>query len=464
MAGSQPRTPIAVPCRLLAGMALDRQIVRLAKILVDNEGVSFDEAQRRLRALTLEIVIAPDAASPAAHAAVLTAVSVGRRTFLGGIRVVGTLDQPLYSALPISAGSLGEAAVQIGASTFEGKPSRRIVVGKTNPRDDTWSIAALGDGWRAGTAEIGATGWDEGDNPLSGIAAGALAVGKAFEAERGCHPELRTEIDLWPVARPDQKLPRFTDVFLPGALWLIGLGNLGQAFLWALAALPYADPSAVSLVLQDRDKVTEENWATSVLVHDQTYGSLKTRVCEGWAAAKGFDVRRLDRCLLAGDRLEDDDPRVALSGVDKIESRKLMEAVGFHCIVDAGLGRTPADFDRYRVTVFDHTRPIHKHFAGQTDKPMNDAILDDAAYQRLEAELGRRGAAEVAGASVAVPYVSAIASVVAVSRLIAVSSGCECPPNEVGRISNLNARRLAPAAKIKARGVRHAGRPKLESC
>jgi hypothetical protein len=155
-------------------------------------------------------------------------------------------------------------------------------------------------------------------------------------------------------------------------------------------------------------------------------------------------------------------PRVAVSGVDKIESRKLMAAVGFNCIVDMGLGRTTSDFDRYRVTVFDHTRPIHKHFAGQTDQPVDESILDDAAYQRLEAELGRCGAAEVAGASIAVPYVSAIASVIAVSRLIAVSSGWECPSNEVGRISILNACKLAPPAKIKARGVCHAGNPQIE--
>ena len=35
-------------------MALDWQIARLSKILVDSEGITFDEAQARLRALTLE--------------------------------------------------------------------------------------------------------------------------------------------------------------------------------------------------------------------------------------------------------------------------------------------------------------------------------------------------------------------------------------------------------------------------
>ncbi len=108
-------------------MALDRQIARLAKILVDSEGVSFDEAQSRLRALTLEIVVGPDALSPAAHAAVLTAVSVGRRTFVGGVQVTGTLDQPLNSALIIR---------QLGRGCGRG---RRVILRRsTIAQDNRW--------------------------------------------------------------------------------------------------------------------------------------------------------------------------------------------------------------------------------------------------------------------------------------------------------------------------------------
>ena len=205
--------------------------------------------------------------------------------------------------------------------------------------------------------------------------------------------------------------------------------------------------------------VTEENWATSVLVAEETFGMLKTKVGERWAEAKGFEVRRIDRRLVDADRLADDDPRIALSGVDKIEARKLMANVGFDCIVDAGLGRTAADFDRFRVSVFDQTRPIDQHFAGQADNSAEPPIPNCGAYQALEAEIGRCGTAEIAGASVAVPYVSALAAAVAVSRLIAVTSGSECPSNEVRRVSALDAGRVAPAARIDARGARHAGRP-----
>ena len=441
-------------------MALDRQIARLSKILVDSEKIPFDEAQARLRALTLEIVVGPEVASAAAHAAILTAVSVGRRTFVGGVRVTGAVDGPLNSALPLRAASLAEAAALVGASNFDCAASRTVFVGMCGAPRVAWCVSPWWNGWRAGTAKPGEARWDEGHNPLSGIAAGALAVGAAFEAERKEFVEFDGEVDLWPVGA-GRKAPRFEEVFLPRALWLVGLGNLGQAFLWALAALPFEDPGKVSLVLQDRDTVTEENWATSVLVKDESYGSLKTKIAERWAAAKGFDVRRIDRRLCAHDRIEGDDPRLAFSGVDKFEPRRHMAGVGFDCIVDAGLGRTASDFDRYRVTVFDRTRPIDQHFAGQEDAPVAQDVPASDAYRRLEEQIGQCGTAEVGGASVAAPYVSALAAAIAVSRGIAVTSGCECPINEVGKLSLIAERKLAELTAVTGRGLGHAGKPLL---
>ena len=439
-------------------MALERQIARLSKILVDNENISFDEAQARLRALTLEIAVGPEATSPAAHAAILTAVSVASRTFVGGVRVTGAVDGCLNSALPLRAESLAEAAGLVGASDFDSAASRKILVGMNGISKAAWSVSPWWNGWRAGTTKSGDARWDAGDNPLPGIAAGALAVGVAFEAERKRSVEFQGEVDLWPIGA-GQNAPRFEDVFLPGALWLVGLGNLGQAFLWTLSALPFGDPGDVSLVLQDRDMVIDENWATSVLVKDETYGSLKTKVAEDWASAKCFDTRRIDRRLSPRDRLEDDDPRLALSGVDKVEARRHMAEVGFDCIVDAGLGRSPSDFDRYRVTVFDPARPIDKHFAGQEDVPVGQDPPKGDAYRRLEAEIGPCGAAEIGGASVAAPYVSALAAAIAICRVIAVTSGCECPTNEVGRLSLIADRKVAQLAAVEGRGIGHAGKP-----
>ena len=295
-------------------MALDRQITRIAKILGEGENISFDEAQAKLRSLTLEIVVGPDATSPAAHAAILTAVSVASRTFVGGVQVTGAVDQRLNSVLPLSATSLAEAVILTGASEFDSCPSRTICVGTNKVPTEVWSVSPWWKGWRAGTTKPGKAHWDAGDNPLPGIAAGALAVGAAFKAERGYRGEFLSEVDLWPVGA-GEVAPRFVEVFLPGALWLVGLGNLGQAFLWALATLPYANPGDVSLVVQDRDKVTEEN-------------------CGYFGAGQGrglWDTKDNSRRVLGGQKrastsgesivvfsratgIDNDDPRLALSG------------------------------------------------------------------------------------------------------------------------------------------------------
>lgn len=438
-------------------MALELQISRLTKLLVDSESITFDEAQARLRGLTLEVHVGNGAASRAAHAAILTAVLVGSRAFIGGVRITGQIDQPLISAQPIDEKSLGAAAVEVGATGFEGKPVCRLIVGQSNLPANSIDIHTWWDGWQAGAA-LKAVTCGPSENPLAGNAAGALGVCAAFEIARGLPPKDKT-IDLWPTYS-DAPVPKFEEVSLPGALWLVGLGNLGQAFLWSLASLPFADPKQVSIVLQDRDHISEENWATSILVRQEVYGALKTKVAEAWAEACGFMVRRVDRRLQASDRLENDDPKLALCGVDKVKARAAMGSVGFECIVDAGLGRSAAEFDRYRVTVFDADRPVEKHFQDQNDAIPIVQVPDSDSYRKLECEVGNCGAIEIAGASVAAAFVSAVAAAIAVARTIAIVSGCAHPANEVDQLTSNRVRR-GPINDSLYRATQHAGRPKL---
>lgn len=438
-------------------MAVTPELARLAKILVDREGIPYPEAEARLQALTLEIIVGPETRSATAQTAILTAVNLARRSFVGGVRLVGSVNGPLNTPLPLPGVTLAAAAAGLGAREFAGPALQRLSIGAAKT-DDPETIGLWWNGWRAG-AGVGAQGPWLGDNPLAGIAAAALGVGQAFLKASGRACVAPLEIELW----GEGSAPPFETAFLPGALWLVGLGNLGQAYLWTLAALPYADPSQVALVLQDQDRVSPENWATSVLVSgDAVYGVLKTKVAEAWAEARGFEVRRVDRRLTATDRLDDQDPRLALSGLDRFEARKAMGQVGFEVIVDAGLGRTAEDFDGFRVSVFDSPRPIDRHFADMADAvagaPADAALQKTAAYQALADEIGACGMAQMAGASAAAPFVSALASALVVSRLIALASNQPMSPSEVGRLSRLASRRRAPAVAMTARGVRHAGR------
>lgn len=437
-------------------MAIEREVARLSRILVDAEGITFEEAERRLRSLRIEIVVGKGTGSAAAHAAVLTAVSVGRRTFLGGVRVSGEVAQPLVSALPIEGATLAEAVAGLGARDFEGSPSFRALIGDATVSRP--AVTAHWDEWIGGVRELDQGGGvGSGQNPLSGIVAGAMLIGTAFDRVRTPTADLPADVAIW----GSPEAPPFADVFLPGAAWIVGLGNLGQAFLWALAALPYASPEQVDLVLQDDDLVDPENWGTSVLVKDGNYGMRKTALAERWLEHAGFRVRRVDRRLLSDDRAREGEPRLALAGLDGNAVRRGLDHVGFEAIVDAGLGRTAGDFDLFRVTVFHESRSIAEYFAGMPD-PAPAAIPDTPAYDALKAA-DPCGAAKIAGASVAVPHVSAIAACVAVARAIALVSGVAHVPSTSRRTSGSAPRRIVGPERMEMRALVHAGRPAQQS-
>jgi hypothetical protein len=397
------------------------EVSRLAKLLVDAQGISLKEAIARLSALRLEIV-ATDAESVSAQNALLTSVAVGMKTFVGGVRVCLDGDPSLNSSLPTNGRCLAEAAKNIGATNFEGDAVARVVIGQTAVQGIPTAYAWW-DGWNGGASDqLRPCGCDE--NPLSGVVAGAAAVARCFGRLQGQELAMATDVDLWPSQLPSD-VPDFADVYFPKALWLFGLGNLGQAFLWSLAALPYSSPSDVLLVLQDRDEIKPENWGTSVLVSPRDYGLYKTAVAERWGRVRGFDIRRCDRWLDCNQRVANAEPALAFCGFDSVESRLFLDDVGFDVIVDSGLGRDASNFDRFRTTVFDSEYSANHHFYDRvapvvkTGREYEDLVGTDAC-----------GAAIFESIAIAAPYVSAIAGAVAVSRVIAICSGAPVPRNE----------------------------------
>jgi hypothetical protein len=183
-------------------------------------------------------------------------------------------------------------------------------------------------------------------------------------------------------------------------------------------------------------------------------------VTGGWAEDRGITVRRIDRQLFDDIRIADGDPRLAMSGLDKVAPRSLLAGIGFEAIIDAGLGRTAKDFDRYRVSVFDQVRRIDSHFFGVMDPAREPQVPDTPAYHQLQSEIGRCGAAEISNASIAVPYVSAVAGAVAIARAIALCSGKPCSPGDAQRLSAAERRAVAAPRRFEARGIGHAGRPR----
>ena len=407
---------------------------RLVKHAIDSGAAnSVNEAEQMFRGYRLRIEIAPSAAnSPVDQVALLTAVAVGRRAFLGGVRVVGDLDARLAVPLPLGR-TLRDAVVALGggvSGTRRSEPTILIGQGRADEREG-FCIRAMAGGWRGGIAPIHADIAPAAGPPvpLAGMLAAALAVNEAylFVSGGGSIAGYQTAgLSLWdPRVGCDWTAARGPEpelVRLPSKLWLIGLGHLGQAYLWGLGVLPYRSSSDVTLVLQDVDAVTKSTESTSVLT-DGCIGQQKTRLMAEWAEQRGFKSRIIERMFDSDfTRREGDEPAVALCGIDNAEGRRALDSVGFDLVVEAGLGRGHQDFR----TMCLHTLPgprcasdIWRPSATRYEKN-EDNVESRPAYRMLASEgsLDPCGIATLAGKAVGAPFVGVVAAALALSEIL----------------------------------------------
>ena len=342
---------------------------RLAKAVMQRHGASYDEALAILARLRLHIACPAFAVSQRQYqAALLTIVNTGKRAFLGGVTVELQSDQTCV--LPGWVGrNLSEVVVNLGG---------QIVSARVQAHHTVWlgnSVAAkpgdlilIADGWRGGFVPAGypAPFVESNDSPLGGVLAAGIVVARAFIdaaglVAGGCDESFG--LSLW---RPE--LPWNVDssagptlVRLPEKVWLLGLGHLGQAYLWTLGLLPYAKDSSAKLFLHDYDKITSGNWGAGVLCELTAQGILKTRVCTPWAEARGFETRHIERPFDRDTRVGEDEPRIALCGFDSAAGRRALETAGFDLVVECGLGSSLEYFDRLVLHTFpDATHQPHQ--------------------------------------------------------------------------------------------------------
>ena len=205
--------------------------------------------------------------------------------------------------------------------------------------------------------------------------------------------------------------------FLPSRLWLIGLGNLGQAFAWLFACLPYGDRSKVALLLQDFDRITPANESTSLLSFKTDVGRRKSRVVSEWLEARGFNTMLEERRFGDWTKRGPDEPGVALCGVDNAYAGTALEKPGFDLVIEAGLGAGPNAFRSISMQAFPASRTAEQIWSrdvGRTDS----SIENMPAYQALKRDgMDSCGLTQLASPQVGVPFVGLIAATLVVAEL-----------------------------------------------
>lgn len=406
---------------------------RLVKYALDSgEAKSLAEAEERFHGYRLALTIhGAESRSLLNQAALLTVVALGRRVFLGGVSVEGDLDVPLKVQLPLRS-RLHEAVGDLGGSFSPSDDETPTIAigGGPRPRRSGFHIRTAVAGWRGGIlpaySELVPTPGPT--IPLAAMLAAGLAINEAFQfVDRGGPAVGRRPIglSLWrPDATdwlaPDADGPQIA--YLPSRLWLIGLGHLGQAYLWGLGLLPYKDPGKLSLVLQDIDEITPSTESTSILSDADMVGQKKTRAMASWAEKRGFATALHERLFDANFRRQDREPTVALCGLDNALGRQALDRVGFDLVIEAGLGRGQDDFRTMRLHVLPGARSAKELWKlaapAETD-------TDRPAYQEMlkSSELDRCGVTLLAGKAVGAPFVGTVAATLVLSQVLRLLHG-----------------------------------------
>ena len=402
---------------------------RLVKHLLDSgEAQSIAQAEEAFRGYRLVLVIdSAQAEDPLNQAALLTAIALGRRVFLGGVHVEGSLDTAAAVPLPLGP-TLRQATTELGGiiGSAEQETPTIFIGGGPRERHSSFGIRTAASGWRGGILPAHApTGPSVGSTmPLAAMLSAGLAINEAFQFVSTGVPSTGRQAKGFSLWKPDSKVDWLApDVsepkleYLPSRLWLIGLGHLGQAYLWGLGLLPYADPQTLSIVLQDIDIITSSTESTSILSDATSVGMRKTRAMATWAERRGFKTVIHERLFDANFRRQPDEPAIALCGLDNALGRRALDHVGFDMIVEAGLGRGYRDFRTMRL----HTLPGPRSAVDiwKPDTPL-ETLEDRTAYRRIleSEELDRCGVTLLAGKAVGAPFVGAVAATLVLSEVL----------------------------------------------
>lgn len=403
---------------------LAERLNRTVKLALDTgEASSVEEAERIFAGYRLQIVVGADVAhKPLLQAALLTAVNCAARTMLGGVIVVGA-GGPLcvtlhpYGDLQQAVTGLGGRLVgapEIGAPT--------LVLGDVDAAGlEPLAIRATGAEWCGGVvpAANNLRLAETGDFTPAGVLAGALGVSEIFQRLRGRLPmacRRAVGVDLWSLERDWRRGESAATLDrLPAAAWLVGLGNLGQAYLWTLGLLPYGS-GGPELALQDFDMLAPSNQSTSLLTTQHVLGMRKTRAMAAWAEARGFKTSIIERDFDAGFRVGAREPSVALIGVDNALARQSIEKVGFARIIEAGLGGGPQDFLGIDMHTFPASNPATEIWSDVAASQID--IAQPAYSAMLERSKDPCGTVRLAGRTVGAPFVGAVAASLVIAELV----------------------------------------------
>lgn len=388
--------------------------------------------------------------APAKQVALLTLLNLAARTLDGQVQVDGPMEH-MFSIQGFEGQTVAAAAASFGAHPAYRCPAGTPVVAISG---DGQAIHPVAQGWRAAAVGIGCASpleWGAAQ-PLAAVAAAALSMNEVFHILRDDHPlggRRVVGLSLW---RPEvidgwgsPELDGPQAVTLAHPILVLGLGHLGQAYLWVLA-MQLQEQEKPALWLQDDDKVTGSTWTTSMLTPRVGLRQRKTRVVAAVLEAWGFDTCLVEQRLLGEGQVTAQMPRLVLHGVDNLDARRLIAKLPVVALVEAGLGDMYDTFRSIRIHSFPSEQDPERIWAA---RPARARELAPAYKDMLARSEDRCGTTTLASRAVGVPFVGCFAACLVVSELLRRMAGADALVLQDLNLANLEDRECLDSSDLR---------------
>ena len=412
---------------------------RISKLFADRDSLPTEEGLRKRQQFAVTLVCGTDvAASYILQLSVVTAAEIATRCFPDTVSVelpakVDSASMLLWPDLedrPSFGALLRQIVGTHNVVPERGDLPRSNVLLFGDAPEIEGALRVTFDGWVAKTGPVSRVARLP-ERPycsLAGILAAALSISELFLSFADISLDARRRtvaLSLWRPdldhSHPDAIGPAVE--WLPAEVWVLGLGHLGNAYLWALGTLPYERANAARIFLNDFDSVEDENIETGLLFTRADLNSTKARTCAAWLERRGFRTRLLERRFDEHFRCQHDEPRLALCGFDSNPPRRELASADFVRVIESGLGGTSNNFDTLSLHVLPNPRGIHELWPdlSEEEEKKREAYQDRVAQENeayARSGLDECGRLEFAGKSIAVPFVGAVAGCFVVAEAL----------------------------------------------
>lgn len=320
---------------------------RAAIAIAEKHDIDIEDALNQMQNTTIWLIADESInSSISEQISLLTATNIAHRVF-GSIKCFIPNDTP--NLLPFKEKLFSELVIGFGGKVEEtGQPKTnevKILFGKECY--DINCIEAISSGWRGGINLIDQDRIQllNKNNPISlrPVASASIACYAAFCKVYGLESsriDMNTGLSLWNLNAGKNWFKDTNDgpeqLYYPRNIWSLGLGHLGQAYLWTIALMNIKKSEEITFLLQDDDVIGKENIGSQVLSFNDDVGKLKTRPCMNFLEYLGFKTRLIEKPF---EKVDSDsewmkDFTFLINGVDNITTRRNINKMNLDLYLD----------------------------------------------------------------------------------------------------------------------------------